>query len=193
MNILIAAVGGQGALLAARIIGAFAVLQSQPVKVSEIHGMSQRGGSVVTHVRFGPEVHSPVTEVGQVDILLGLEVLEAARAVSYLRPSGTLIVSRQQIFPLPVLTGAAEYPPDLLQRFAKLPIRTYAVDALGAANQLGNLKAANTVLIGVLARRLSDDPATWQAAVAETVPEKHRVLNQMAFDLGWNLDLSSQC
>src|SRR5664279_2539075 len=111
MNILIAAVGGQGALLAARIIGNYALLQSQQVKVSEIHGMSQRGGSVVTHVRFAPEVHSPVIEKGQADILVGFEILEAARSIEYLRPGGMLIVSKQQIQPLPVLTGAAEYPP----------------------------------------------------------------------------------
>ncbi len=191
MNILIAAVGGQGALLAARIIGNYALLQSQQVKVSEIRGMSQRGGSVVTHVRFAPEVHSPVIEMGQADILLGLEMLEAARAIAHLRPGGRLIVAKQQILPLPVLTGAAEYPPALLESFAILPITTHVVDALAAARRLGNVKAINTVLIGVLARRLSEDPTVWQAAVAETVPAKHRDLNQKAFDMGWNWDLLS--
>ena len=131
MNILIAAVGGQGALLAARIIGNYALLQSQQVKVSEIRGMSQRGGSVVTHVRFAPEVHSPVIEMGQADILLGLEMLEAARAIAHLRPGGRLIVAKQQILPLPVLTGAAEYPPALLESFAILPITTHVVERVG--------------------------------------------------------------
>jgi len=191
MNILIAAVGGQGALLAARIIGNYALLQSQQVKVSEIHGMSQRGGSVVTHVSFGPEIHSPVIEKGQADILLGLEILEAARSIEYLRPGGMLIVSKQQIQPLPVLTGAAEYPPLLLESFAKLPITTYAIDALAIARQLGNVKVANTVIIGALARRLSEDPSAWRAAVAEAVPAKHRDLNAKAFDLGFNIDMLS--
>jgi indolepyruvate ferredoxin oxidoreductase beta subunit len=191
MNILISAVGGQGALLAARIIGNYAVMQAQQVKVSEIHGMSQRGGSVVTHVRYAPEVHSPVIETGQADILLGFEVLEAARAIAHLRPGGILIVAKQQIQPLPVLTGTAEYPPALLEAFARLPITTYAVDTMDCASQLGDAKAINTVLIGVLARRLSEDPEAWQAAVVETVPAKHRGLNQTAFDLGWNFDFSS--
>jgi indolepyruvate ferredoxin oxidoreductase beta subunit len=191
MNILIAAVGGQGALLAARIIGNYALLQSLCVKVSEIHGMSQRGGSVVTHVRFGQEIHSPVIEKGQADMLLGLELLEAARSIAHLRPGGTLIVAKQQIQPLPVLTGASEYPPHLLDSLANLPITTCAVDTAPSARRLGNAKAVNTVLIGVLARRLSEDPTPWQAAVAGVVPAKHRELNKMAFDMGWNFDLSS--
>lgn len=191
MNILIAAVGGQGALLAARILGNYALLQSQAVKVSEIHGMSQRGGSVVTHVRFGQDIHSPVIEKGQADILLGLELLEAARSIAHLRLGGMLIVAKQQILPLSVLTGAAEYPPQLLESLAKLPIRTYAVDALLSARRLGNTKAVNTVLIGVLARRISEDPTPWKAAVADVVPAQHRDLNQRAFDMGWNFDLSN--
>jgi indolepyruvate ferredoxin oxidoreductase beta subunit len=191
MDILIAAVGGQGAVLAARIIGNYALLQSLQVKVSEIHGMSQRGGSVVTHVRFAAQVHSPVIEKGQADIVLGLEILEAARSIEYLRPGGMLIVAKQQIQPMPVLSGAAEYPPALLETIARLPITVYAVDALAIAQQLGNVKAVNTVLIGVLARRLSEDPSAWRAAVAEAVPAKHRDLNAKAFDCGFNIDTLS--
>ena len=190
MNILIAAVGGQGALLAARIIGHYAQLQGQAVKVSEIHGMSQRGGSVVTHVRFGERIHSPVIELGTADVLLSFEVLEAARSLAYLRRNGLLIVANHQIQPLPVLTGAAEYPPHLLESFGKLPISTCAVDVATVLGPLGNLKAANTLLVGVLARRLSETPEAWLTAVLATVPEKYRSLNQRAFELGWNMDFS---
>jgi indolepyruvate ferredoxin oxidoreductase beta subunit len=191
MNILVAAVGGQGALLAARVIGNYAMLQSRQVKVSEIHGMSQRGGSVVTHIRYASEVYSPVIEIGTADVLLGFEILEAARSIQYLRPGGMLVVSKQQIQPLPVLTGAATYPPALLESFARLPITTYAIDAHCHASQLGNIKAVNTLLVGVLARRLSDDPAPWQQAIAESVPARHRELNRQAFDFGFNFDFSS--
>ena len=189
MNVIIAAVGCQGALLAARVIGQYARIQSQEVKVSEIHGMSQRGGSVVTHVRFGKEVHSPVIEVGTADVLLGFEVLEAARAIHHLRPGGMLVVSKQQIQPLPVLTGSATYPATLLQSFQKMQISTFAVDALSCAEQIGNIKVVNTILIGVLARRLSDDPSTWKEAVVTCVPAKHRELNERAFDVGFALDV----
>jgi len=187
MNIIIAAVGGQGALLAARVIGQYALLKSEEVKVSEIHGMSQRGGSVVTHVRFGEKVHSPVIEVGTADVLLGFELLEAARAVHHLRPGGLLVVSKQQIPPLPVLTQAAEYPPALLQAFEQMAITTVAVDALSCATQIGNIKVVNTVLIGVLARRLSQDVDIWQKAVASCVPGKHLELNMRAFNVGYGL------
>src|ERR1700690_873495 len=191
MNILIAAVGGQGALLAARIIGNYALLEAQQVKVSEIHGMSQRGGSVVTHIRYAKEVYSPVIEMGTADVLLGFEILEAARSIQYLRPGGILIVSKQQIQPLPVLTGAATYPPALLESFASMPIMTSAIDAHSHASQLGNIKAVNTLLVGVLARRLSNDPTHWQQAVDDSVPERHRAVNRKAFDFGFGFDFSS--
>jgi len=177
MNIIIAAVGGQGALLAARVVGQYALLQSLHVKVSEIHGMSQ--------------VHSPVIEVGTADILLGFELLEAARAIHYLRPGGLMVVSKQQIQPLPVLTGAAEYPPTLLQTFEQMAISTYGVDALSCANQIGNIKVVNTVLLGVLARRISDNTDVWRKAVEVCVPAKHRELNQKAFEMGYALDFSA--
>jgi indolepyruvate ferredoxin oxidoreductase, beta subunit len=190
MNILIAAVGGQGALLTARIIGRYAESQGQQVKVSEIHGMSQRGGSVVTHVRYGEQVHSPVIELGHADVLLGFEVLEAARSLPYLRDGGALIVARHQIQPLPVLTGAAEYPSGLMESFEAMPISVYAIEAPAILPGIGNPKALNTLLIGVLARRLSQDPRAWLAAVMGSVPEKHRGLNQRAFEMGWNMDYS---
>jgi indolepyruvate ferredoxin oxidoreductase, beta subunit len=186
-NILIAAVGGQGALLAARILGSFATQQGQEVKVSEVHGMSQRGGSVVTHVRFGAEVHSPVIEAGTADVVLAFELLEAARYVSALRKGGTLVVNTQQILPLPVLTGSVAYPTDLLSRFAGLPITTVAIDAFTEAKALGNVKTVNTILLGAYAQKAGTAVAAWHSAIAASVPERHRAINLEAFDRGFAL------
>lgn len=186
-NILIAAVGGQGALLAARILGNYASEQGFQIKVSEIHGMSQRGGSVVTHVRFGSEVHSPVIEAGAADVVLAFELLEAARYVPMLRSGGLVVVNTQQIQPLPVLTGSVEYPNDLLARFAALPIETVALDGLHEAQALGNVKTVNTILLGAYARRIQSDPATWHHAISESVRESHRAINVRAFDRGYQI------
>lgn len=186
-NILIAAVGGQGALLAARILGNYASGQGFQIKVSEIHGMSQRGGSVVTHVRFGSEVHSPVIEAGAADVVLAFELLEAARYVPMLRRGGLVVVNTQEIQPLPVLTGSAKYPSDLLARFAALPITTVAVDGLREAQALGNVKTVNTILLGAYARRIESEPATWHSAISESVRESHRAINVRAFDRGYQI------
>ncbi len=186
-NILISAVGGQGALLAARILGSFASAQGLQVKVSEIHGMSQRGGSVVTHVRFGPEVHSPVIEAGRADVVIAFELLEAARYSHMLRPGGTLLVSTQQILPLPVLTGKMAYPGDLLDRLATLPITTIAIDALAEAQAIGNVKTVNTILLGAYARQSKTDVASWQRAITSSVREAHRAINLAAFERGYAL------
>jgi indolepyruvate ferredoxin oxidoreductase beta subunit len=187
MDILIAAVGGQGALLAARLLSAYAVRSGHDVKVSEIHGMSQRGGSVVTHVRFGSVVHSPVIEVGRAEVVLGLELLEAARYVGYLRPGGLLLLNTQRIMPLPVLTGAERYPDGLLDSLARLPIELLCVDALEIAREAGNPKATNVVLIGALARHLQSDTEVWAAAIRDSVPSKHLELNLRAFERGYEL------
>jgi len=186
-NILISAVGGQGALLAARILGHFASAQGLMVKVSEIHGMSQRGGSVVTHVRFGEAVHSPVIEAGNADVVMAFELLEAARYVSMLRSGGVLLVNTQQILPLPVLTGAAAYPLDLLKRFAELPIKTFAIDARAEATAMGNAKTVNTILIGAYAGHIGADTAPWHQAIRASVRAAHCAVNLEAFDRGYRL------
>lgn len=186
-NILISAVGGQGALLAARILGSFASEQGLAVKVSEIHGMSQRGGSVVTHVRFGAEVHSPVIEAGGADVLFAFELLEAARYVHMLRPGGVLLVNTQQILPLPVLTGATAYPSDFVARFASLPITTIAFDAFAEAQAIGNVKTVNTILIGAYAKQTGTDVSLWRRAIESCVREAHRTINLAAFDRGYGL------
>lgn len=184
---LIAAVGGQGALLAARIFGRFACEQGLDVKVSEIHGMSQRGGSVVTHVRSGPGVHSPVIEAGTADVLLAFELLEAARYLDMLKPGGTLVVNTQRILPLPVLTGAARYPEDLVERFKGLPIDVIAIDALSEAQSLGNPKTVNTILIGTYAKYSATDLTLWRRAITATVRESHLAANLAAFERGLTL------
>jgi indolepyruvate ferredoxin oxidoreductase, beta subunit len=184
-NVLIAAVGGQRALLTARVLGQRAQSMGFDVKVSEIHGMSQRGGSVVTHVRFGPEVFSPVIEKGAADTILGFEMLEALRYADCLRPGGTFIVNQQQIPPLPVLTGAVSYPQDLQADFASLDAHTIEIDACALAERAGNGKAVNTVLLGVFASHRGDDRASWLAALQATVPQKHLATNLSAFDLGY--------
>jgi indolepyruvate ferredoxin oxidoreductase, beta subunit len=186
-NILIAAVGGQGAVLTSRVLGNYANAQGFQIKVSEIHGMSQRGGSVVTHVRFGAEVHSPVIEAGTADVLLAFELLEAARYVSMLRQNGLLIVNTQRIAPLPVLTGSVTYPADLLEKFEALPITTVALDGLAEAHAVGNVKTVNTILLGAYARRMQFETTPWHRAIAESVREAHREVNLRAFDRGYEL------
>jgi indolepyruvate ferredoxin oxidoreductase, beta subunit len=191
MNVLIAAVGGQGALLAARVLGRYAEEVGLAVKVSEIHGMSQRGGSVTTHVRLGAVVHSPVIERGSADVVLAFELLEGARYVSMLRPGGSLIANTQRILPLPVLSGSVQYPGELPQAFGALPIHTTLLDAAQMAERLGNTRTVNSILIGVMASCHSNDQGPWQAAIAASVPAAHRDVNLRAFTAGWEYGGSS--
>jgi indolepyruvate ferredoxin oxidoreductase beta subunit len=184
-NVLIAAVGGQGALLAARVLGLYAQSLGLQVKVSEIHGMSQRGGSVVTHVRFGPEVFSPVIEKGAADTILAFELLEGLRYADHLRPGGTVIVNQQQILPLPVLTGTAKYPEDADTQFASLGARIIKFNARELAERAGTEKAVNVVLLGVYAAERRDTRASWESAIKDAVPQKHLKTNLAAFDLGY--------
>ena len=149
-NIMIVGVGGQGTLLASRILGNAVIQKGYDVKVSEVHGMSQRGGSVVTYVKFGDVVHSPIIDKGEADIILAFERLEAYRALPWLKKGGVMIVNDQQINPMPVITGAAKYPENILDKIGAEADVT-ALDALSLALEAGNAKAANVVLIGVLA------------------------------------------
>lgn len=185
MNILISAVGGQGALLASRILGKLAQNIDMDVKVSEVHGMSQRGGSVVTYVKFDKNVYSPLVEKGNVDIIIAFEMLEGARYVDWLKKDGTLIISNQKIDPMPVITGAIEYPENLSMKLAELPINFYNVNALELARKAGNAKAVNVVLIGVLAASTNIEKEKWHDAIKETVPEKLIDMNLKAFELGY--------
>jgi len=183
-NIMIVGVGGQGTLLASKLLGKLFLEKGHDVKVSEVHGMSQRGGSVVTYVRFGEKVHSPVIDKGQADIIVSFELLEAARYVDYLKHGGKLITNTQQINPMPVITGAMEYPENLLEKLQKLDIEVEGFDALSLAMQAGSVKAVNLALLGRLSRSLDFTEEQWLSAIETSVPEKFLDLNRKAFLLG---------
>ncbi len=186
MNIMIVGVGGQGTLLASRILGNVAIKMDYDVKVSEVHGMSQRGGSVVTYVKYGEKVYSPIIDRGEADIILAFEILEAYRAMPYLKKGGKIIANTQQMNPMPVITGAMEYPKDIEKKLSER-IDLQAVDALAAAKEAGNLKAVNVVLIGLLAKSTDTDKQIWLNTIKETVPEKLLDVNLKAFEIGYNM------
>lgn len=187
LNVMIVGVGGQGTLLASRLLGAAMMAKGYDVKVSEVHGMSQRGGSVVTYVRAGETVASPIIDRGEADLILAFEQLEAARWLSYLKPDGKLIVNTQVMDPMPVITGAASYPDKVLERLTAAGADLTAVDALSFAVDAGSAKAVNVVLIGVMARHMDIEKETWLEAVKNTVPPKFLELNIKAFELGYGL------
>jgi len=186
-NILIAAVGGQGALLASKILGASATARGDDVKMSEIHGMAQRGGSVVTHVRFGQKVFSPTIEQGTADVLLAFEMLEAARYATMLKAGGTVIMNTQAIAPLPVLTNEMAYPADIIGRLQKMNLRVWHVDALDLARKAGHVKTVNTVLIGMYARMDGRSAEPWLKVLSENLPERLFKVNQAAFMAGYEI------
>ena len=185
VNIMIVGVGGQGTLLASRILGNAILSLGYDVKVSEVHGMSQRGGSVVTYVKYGDKVYSPVIDKGEADIILAFEQLEALRALPYLKVGGKMIANTQRINPMPVITGAATYPEDIMDTLAA-KVDLTALDALAMAKQAGNAKAVNVVLMGVMAKNTSIAYETWIQAVRECVPAKFLDINLRAFDAGYN-------
>lgn len=184
-SVMIVGVGGQGTLLASRILGSAMLQKGYDVKVGEVHGMSQRGGSVVTYVRFGEKVFSPVIEQGEADVLLAFEQLEAARALPYMKSGGTAVVNTQKIDPMPVVTGQAAYPQGLLAAMEEKGAKVLAVDALKLSEEAGSQKAVNVVLIGAMARHLDPDEELWLEAVRACVPEKFYALNEKAFRLGF--------
>ena len=186
-NILIVGVGGQGTLLASKIMGAVFTGLDYDVKVSEVHGMSQRGGSVVTYVRYGEKVFSPVIEKGEADILISFEQLEAARWVSYLKPDGIIITNTQKIDPMPVIMGKAEYPENILEKIEKTGIKIISADALTMAEAAGSAKAVNMVLLGMAAKFLHIDKEVWLKTICDTVPEKTKETNIRAFSDGYSL------
>ena len=186
MNIMIVGVGGQGTLLASRILGNIVIEEGYDVKVSEVHGMSQRGGSVVTYVKFGDKVYSPIIDKGEADIILAFEMLEAYRALPYLKKDGKIIVNNQMMNPTPVITGAMEYPKDIKNKLESV-INLECVDALKLANEAGNIKTVNVVLIGVLAKSTNIEYSKWIEVLKSTVPAKLLDVNLKAFDLGYNL------
>ncbi len=187
MNIMIVGVGGQGSLLASKILGKAAMDSDFDVKVSEVHGMSQRGGSVVTYVRFGDEVYSPVIGRGDADVILSFELLEAARWLPNLKNGGTIVTSTQQINPMPVIIGAAEYPSDIVEDIQALGVSIRAVDAPAVAREAGNERASNVALIGLASDVLGIEHEVLRNAVASCVPPKALDVNLAAFDKGYEL------
>ncbi len=188
MNIMIVGVGGQGTLLASRILGAAAMRAGKAVKLSEVHGMSQRGGSVVTYVKYGESVASPVIEQGEADMIIAFEELEAYRSIPYLKKDGVLIVNSQKTNPMPVITGAMKYPEHILETLKEKGIRVLACDALSLAKEAGNVKAVNVALIGMMAKHSELSREIWDGALVDAVPAKFLELNQKAFDLGYHYE-----
>ena len=185
-NIMIVGVGGQGSLLASKLLGRILLTKGYDIKVSEVHGMSQRGGSVVTYVRYGDKVYSPVIDKGQADYIVSFELLEAARWTEYLKPSGKIITNIQQINPMPVIIGAAQYPENLVEKMQAAGLDVDAFDALSLAEQAGSTKAVNIVLMGHLSRYFDFTEEEWLEAIEKSVPAKFLELNKTAFTLGRN-------
>lgn len=185
-SIMIVGVGGQGTLLASRIIGNALISQGFDVKMSEVHGMAQRGGSVVTYVKYGSKVFSPIVEKAGADVILAFEELEAARWISYLKPTGTIISNKQKVNPMPVIIGAADYPQELTEKISNMVENSIALDALSLAKKAGTYKAVNVVLIGVMAAVMNEDKNLWLKALENTVPARFLEMNKSAFELGYS-------
>ena len=183
-SLMIVGVGGQGSLLASKLLGRLFVDEGYDVKVSEVHGMSQRGGSVVTYVRFGDSVASPVVDRGGADILVSFEPLEAARYQEFLKPGATVITNVHRVNPMPVITGAATYPEAPLDALSEAGLQVVAFDALALAEKAGSVKAVNIVLMGRLSLCFDIPPSAWEEALAACVPPKFLEINKRAFALG---------
>lgn len=186
-NIMIVGVGGQGTLLASKLLGYVLLKQRYDVKVSEVHGMSQRGGSVVTYVRFGEKVYSPVIDKGEADVIISFEKLEALRWIEFLKKDGRIITNTQEVDPMPVITGAAQYPENIIEKMENAGAKVDAKDFLSLANEAGSSKAVNIALMGRLSTYFPEIPdEEWQKAIDALVPAKFIELNKKAFELGRN-------
>ena len=186
VNIMIVGVGGQGSLLASKLLGQLLVAENYDVKVSEVHGMSQRGGSVVTYVRYGEKVASPIICDGEADFIVSFEKIEAARYLRCLKPDGKIIVNTQEMNPMPVITGAAKYPSSVLEELKAKGVAVDEVDALALAEEAGSSKAVNIVLMGKLARYLDIPYENWVREIEKAVKPKFIDINKKAFELGYN-------
>ncbi len=185
-NVLLCGVGGQGTLLAGNIIAEAAMRKGLDVKKSEVHGMAQRGGSVVSHVRFGKKVESPLIRKGECDILLSFEQLESLRWSEFLKPGGTILSNSQRILPMSVSAGSSVYPDGIFEHLKKIPAEVAVVDGIGIATGLGNPKCVNVVLLGALAKRLEMiEKDLWKEVIVSRLPPKLHELNLKAFEAGW--------
>ena len=185
-NIMIVGVGGQGTLLTSRILGGITVEAGYDVKLSEVHGMAQRGGSVVTYVRYGENVAEPIIEEGQADVLIAFERLEALRYAHFLKKDGVIIVNDQRIDPMPVVTGVAEYPEGIIEQL-KEKYRVIAVDAMDEAIKMGNSRVFNVIILGIAAKNMDFPKEQWIDVIKNTVPQKTVEINIAAFEKGYSL------
>ncbi len=183
-NIMIVGVGGQGTLLTSRILGGITMDAGYDVKLSEVHGMAQRGGSVVTFVRYGEEVAEPIVEEGQADVLIAFEMLEALRYAHFLKPDGAIVVNEHRIDPITVVTGMAEYPENIMETMEK-EHKVFRVNAMEEALKLGNSRVFNIIVLGVAARHMDFPKEAWLRVIEQTVPPKTVELNKKAFLLGY--------
>lgn len=187
-NIMIVGVGGQGTLLTSRILGGITVAAGYDVKLSEVHGMAQRGGSVVTFVRYGEKVAEPIVEEGQADVLIAFEMLEALRYAHYLKKDGAIVVNEHRIDPITVVTGMANYPENVLE-ILESEHKVFKVNAMEEALKLGNAKVFNIIVLGVAARHMDFSKEAWLDVIEKTVPPKTVEINKKAFLLGFEGEL----
>lgn len=187
-NIMIVGVGGQGTLLTSRILGGLAIDAGYDVKLSEVHGMAQRGGSVVTYVRYGDNVAEPIVEEGDADVLIAFERLEALRYAHFLKKDGVLIANNQRIDPMPVVIGAAKYPEHILEDLEKTH-RVLSINAVDEAKKLGNIKVFNIIVLGIAAQHMDFTKEQWYRIIENTVPPKTIEINKKAFDAGYEAAL----
>lgn len=185
-NIMIVGVGGQGTLLTSRILGGITIHAGYDVKLSEVHGMAQRGGSVVTFVRYGENVSEPIVEEGQADVIIAFERLEALRYAHFLKKNGVMIVNNQRIDPMPVVIGAAQYPENILENLAK-EYKVLVVDAMEEAKKLGNSKVFNIIVLGIAAAHMDFSKEEWLEVIEKTVPPKTIEINKKAFEVGFEM------
>ncbi len=183
-NIMIVGVGGQGTLLTSRILGGITLDAGYDVKLSEVHGMAQRGGSVVTFVRYGEKVAEPIVEQGQADVLIAFEKLEALRYAHFLKKDGVLVVNDQRIEPITVVTGAAQYPEHIIEELEKA-YTVYRINAMEEAKKLGNAKVFNIIVLGMAAKHMDFSKEAWLDVIEKTVPPKTVTVNQQAFLAGY--------
>ena len=183
-NIMIVGVGGQGTLLTSRIIGKSALALGNDVKISEVHGMAQRGGSVVTFVRYGEKVSEPIVEEGTADVIIAFERLEALRYAHFLKEGGVLVVNDCRIDPMTVVIGAKTYPENIIEGLEK-DHKVFAIDGMAVAKELGNSKVLNSVVLGFAAKHVGFDEESWLSVVEKTVPAKTIDINKEAFKRGY--------
>lgn len=183
-KLMIVGVGGQGTLLASKLLGRLLLTRGVDVKVSEVHGMSQRGGSVVTYVCFGDKVYSPIVDKGEADVIVSFELLEAARYLPYLKKGGTIVTNTQETLPMPVITGAMAYPEELVRKLQDSGANVVALDALSLAEEAGTSRAVNLVLMGKLSSLFDFTEEEWMNAIEQSVPARFIDMNKKAFLLG---------